>query len=376
MDFHRLSPRSNRVLVPLAGLTLLALYFVEDGRRVIQSPRYEEMLRASETSARAARSIKEHRLERGVFVDTVNDPAQTALIGQEYTQITTDRGYLEAKLVSTNPNFAAVVIDLLHEVQLSRGDCVAVAMTGSFPALNLSTLAALETFGAHPVLVSSLGASNFGATDPFFTWLDMERRVVEAGILSTRSRAASLGGSNDTGRGLSPKGRDLLRSAIERNGVELLARERLEESIRERLRIYREGCSPRPVAAYVNVGGGIASLGHSLNAELIPAGASLRLPQRNYPARGALLRFAADGVPVIQLLRIRELQTRYGLDSVQDEVPLPGRGLVFGEERYGVFRVFFAALVILGILVTLYLWDRRIHRLGERGPEVENRERT
>ncbi len=236
-------------MLGFAALTLLALVYVERGRGVVPSPWHEEMLRASETSAQAARHLKRQRLERGVFVDSVNDPAQTALIGQEYTQITTDRGYLEAKLVSTNPNFAAVVVDMLHELEIERGDCLALAMTGSFPALNLSALAAVETLGARPVLISSVGASNFGATDPYFTWLDMESEVNRQGILTTRSIAASMGGGQDAGRGLSPKGRELLRAAIERNGVRPLSAPRLEDAIRQRIELYREACSRWPATS-------------------------------------------------------------------------------------------------------------------------------
>ena len=369
MDFHWLSPRSNKVLVPVTALVLLALAFVEQGRRVVPSPWADEMLRAAEISYEAASALKQHRLERGVFVDPINDPAETALIGQETTQITTDRGYLEAKLASTDPNLAAVVVDMLRQVGVEPGDCVAVAMTGSFPALNLSTLAAVEAVGARAVPISSVGASNFGATDPYFTWLDMERAVVEQGILSSRSVAASLGGSNDTGRGLSPRGRQLLSSAIERNGVPLLAEPQLEDSIIERVQIYRQGCAPSPVAAYVNVGGGVASLGHSLNAELIPVGASPRLPQRNYPARGALVRLAMDGVPVIQLLQVRQIRRQYGLVTAPDVVPLPGAGEVYGQERYSVVRTGAATSVLLVLLVGLHAWDRHIHRLGRPDPE-------
>jgi poly-gamma-glutamate system protein len=369
MNFHWLTPRSNKVLVPVTVLTMLALVFVEDGKRVVPSPWYDEMFQAAETSSTAARSLKRQRLDRGAFVDPVNDPAETALIGQEYTQITTDRGYLEAKLASTNPNFAAVVVDMLHQLQIKSGDCVAVAMTGSFPALNLSTLAALETLDTRPILISSVGSSNFGATDPYFTWLDMENAVAAEGILTTRSTAASLGGSNDTGRGLSPKGREFLRSAIERNAVPLIAAPHLEESILKRVRTYRESCSPQPIAAYINVGGGIASLGHSLNADLIPIGATAHLPQHNYPARGALLRLAAKGVPVIQLTNIQRLRDRYGLDSVEFEMPLPGSGEVFGQMRYHMPRVFLATFLILLILIGLYVWDQRLHRLGEMAPE-------
>ena len=61
----------------------------------------------SQLSQLAANYLKNYRLEKGVFIDAINDPNQTALIGQEYTLVTTDRGYIEAKLSSTNPNFAA-----------------------------------------------------------------------------------------------------------------------------------------------------------------------------------------------------------------------------------------------------------------------------
>ncbi len=54
-------------------------------------------------------------MENGVFIDVINDPNQTALIGQEYTLVTTDRGYIEAKLSTTNPNFAAVIVQLLKD---------------------------------------------------------------------------------------------------------------------------------------------------------------------------------------------------------------------------------------------------------------------
>ncbi|MEO1370380.1 MAG: poly-gamma-glutamate system protein [Acidobacteriota bacterium] len=217
--------------------------------------------------------------------------------------------------------------------------------------------------------ITSVGASNFGATDPFFTWLDMERELVDRGLLSTPSLAASIGGANDSGRGLSPKGRQLLRDAIDRSGARRIDAANLEDSIRERLGLYREGCGPGPVAAYVNIGGGVASLGHSLNAGLVPTGATLRLPRRNYPQRGALIRLAAEGVPVIHLLNVRQLRDRHGLEPVRDAVPQPGTGAIFGEVRYDLPRAVIATAVILGLLTALFAFDRQTHQLGRRGPE-------
>ncbi|MEO1088642.1 MAG: hypothetical protein AAFY88_30780, partial [Acidobacteriota bacterium] len=133
--------------------------------------------------------------------------------------------------------------------------------------------------------------------------------------------------------------------------------------------LYRQGCEPGPVAAYVNIGGGVASLGHSLNAGLVPTGATLRLPRRNYPQRGALIRFAAEGVPVIHLLNVRQLRDRHGLEPVRDAVPLPGTGEIFGEVRYDLPRAVVATGVILGLLIALFAFDRKTHKLGRRGPE-------
>jgi poly-gamma-glutamate system protein len=119
-------------------------------------------------------------LRKSVFVDVVNDPNETALIGQDITPITTDRGYIEAKLTSTNPNFAAVVVDMLKESELEKNDVVAVAFTGSFPGLNIAVHSALQTLKLKPIIITSVGASNWGANDPYYTWLDMEKSYTSA----------------------------------------------------------------------------------------------------------------------------------------------------------------------------------------------------
>ena len=237
-------------------------------------------------------------------------------------------------------------------------------MTGSFPAMNLSVLAAVETLGLKPVLVSSVGASNFGANDPYFSWLDMEAALVAAEIFHTRSVAASLGGGEDIGRGLAPVGRRLLREAVERNDVRLIQHDQVEESIAERLKIYREGCGEGEIAAYLNVGGGVASLGHSLNSELVPTGLTLRLPRRNFPARGVLIQLGLEGVPVIHLLNIERLRRRYGLTSAQGTLPAPGVGAVYGDTRYGLAETGVSALFLSVVLGWLYLADRKRTALG------------
>ncbi|HPI70975.1 MAG TPA: poly-gamma-glutamate system protein, partial [Tenuifilaceae bacterium] len=137
--------KSNIVLGFLFALALLAFIAVEKSKKDVRQQWYDEKLEAAILSRKAADYLKSFRLEEGIFVDMINDPNQTALIGQEYSLITTDRGYIDAKLTSLNPNFAAVIVQYLMDAGVKSGDVVAVAVTGSFPALNISVLAAIET---------------------------------------------------------------------------------------------------------------------------------------------------------------------------------------------------------------------------------------
>jgi len=89
-------------------------------------------------------------------------------------------------------------------------------------AILLALYAACEEMGIIPVVITSLGASNWGANHPDYTWLDMEKTLYEANLISRISVAASLGGGTDNGRGLSVQGRKLLLDNIEKNNVELI----------------------------------------------------------------------------------------------------------------------------------------------------------
>src|SRR5207237_4863091 len=136
-------------------------------------------------------------------------------------------------------------------------------VTGSLPGRNIAVLSACRAIGAEPIVITSAGSSMFGATDPELTWLDMERVLAGKGLWPYRSVAASLGGGGDVGRGLSPAGRQMLRQAIERNGVRFLDPPSLLEGVKQRVAIYDSVAAARhkPIRLYVNVGGGLASLG-------------------------------------------------------------------------------------------------------------------
>ncbi len=373
---YKFRAKSNIVLIVLSSLSLLAFIAVENSKVDVKQEWYKEKLEAAELSLHAANHLKNYRLEKGIFIDDVNDPNQTALIGQEYTMVTTDRGYIDAKLSTTNPNFAAVIVQLLKDAGLEENENVAVAMSGSFPGLNISVFAALETLKLKPIPITSVGASNFGANDPYFTWLDMENILYNSNIFHTRSVAASIGGGADIGRGLSPEGRNLIKKAIKRNEVEFIHEKHLENSIARRLEVYKEHNEGQPIKAYINVGGGIASLGNTINGKLISPGLTEYLPMRNFPVHGVIIEMGVQEIPIIHLLNINQLLTEYGLPISPVPLPEPGVGEIFVKKKYSVLVTGIATFTLIVVIVVVYLSERKHHALGSDPVPMGNDRKT
>jgi poly-gamma-glutamate system protein len=364
LQIQNLNSGSKTVLSVLSLLALMAFLAVEYGKVDVKLKHYEQKIEAAKLVKEATDYLKEIRMSKGVFVDVINDPNETALIGQDITPITTDRGYIEAKLTATNPNFAAVIIDMLKEAELEKNDVVAVAFTGSFPGLNIAVHSALQTLKLRPIIITSVGASNWGANDPYYTWLDMERALYSRGIIKNKSVAASIGGGLDRGRGLSPEGRQLIIDAIDRNKVDFINEEHLESSIQKRIELYNQYKKKDRIKAFINVGGGISSIGSVENSQFIPSGLSKILPMKNYPVKGLLVYMAEKNIPVIHLLNVNQLAQQYGLPLNPSPLPKPGEGEIFIQKRYSVLLTAGVSFFLTIAIAFVYLMERKRHQLG------------
>ena len=211
------------LLLFLAMLSLFLFYLAEKSQQPQKATYYNQKIEAANLAKKAQDVIRQELQERGYVIDIQNDPNLTGLIGPQYSRVTTDRGYIRDKLIATNPNNAAVMIDLFHKARLKPKDYITVTFTGSLPGMNIAVLAACKIMDLSPIIITSVGASTWGANWEELTWLDMESLLVKAGLWPYKSVAASLGGGNDHGRGLSPEGRVLLNQAISRNEVELIS---------------------------------------------------------------------------------------------------------------------------------------------------------
>ena len=362
---------STATLVGLAALSLLLYTLAERSLTPIHAKAYARKLRAVGYMEAAERSIAAMKRERRIPTDERNDPEGYGVIGPQFSLTTTDRGVQAAKVLAAHPNFAAAVTQMMLQAKVRSGDLVAVGMTGSLPGLNLAVLSACRAIGAEPIVITSVGSSMFGATDPELTWLDMERALARRGQLGYRSAGASLGGGGDVGRGLSPAGRQMLFQAIHRSGARLIDAPNVLEAVKERVALYDSVATLRakPIRLYVNVGGGVASLGGAQNARLIPSGLTLRLAAKNYPNHGVVNVFAERRVPILNLLEVEKLARQWGIVDDSGEPVRPRKGLLFIELRYNLWVVGIAAVVLLLVHVVVLRLDVRHQLLGQPHPE-------
>jgi poly-gamma-glutamate system protein len=366
------SARISRVMYVLASLIAVGvLVATETFKETIVQPHVEQKLEAARLMQRAMEAIQNHRVRRIGPIDLEADPTSSGMLGLSSSVTTTNTGSLEAKRTTLNPNWAAVVVQLLFDAGVERGGTIAVGVSGSFPALNLAAFSAAEVLDLEVISIASVGASSWGANIPNLTWLDMERVLADAGILSTRSIAASLGGTRDRAIGMPKTGRRRLREAISRAGVPYIETETDLDSIERRMALYREHAGDRYIQAYVNVGGSLASIGPKTVKRLYRPGLNVRLDPHAVHVDSVMKRFLRDGVPVVNLSKIVPLAEQYGLPLEPVALPQPGEGLVFAREGYN--RLLVASL--LGFLL-VSLWALLRLDVGSRLGALTGRARS
>ncbi|NBD95061.1 MAG: poly-gamma-glutamate system protein [Gammaproteobacteria bacterium] len=339
-------PTSALLLLALAAIA--ALVVVETFTREEASDYYDEMLEASRL---VQQSIEKLRPIRG-RVEPINpdvDPLRSGLIGVASSPITSNSGHLEAKQATINPNWAAVVIRLAAEAGVAPGDHVAVAVSGSFPALNLAVYAALESMGVTPVAIVSGSASQWGANVPEFAWMDITRELRNAELIDMKAQAATLGGIEDRGIGLSEQGLELIRRAAERAGIELVVPDSYQAAVSERIRIYNEGADGQPIAALINVGGGTATTGPETIDHFFGSGLQRSAPSGAFRIPSVMGHFLQQGIPVINFSGIRNLATQFDLPYPPQRMPSVGAGGVYRAESYQRWLAGLMIVLLLGL---------------------------
>ena len=347
--------QKTSTLVILSAIALVSFVVSINSTTIDISPSYDMKIKAANLMKESMVELKNVRMEAGVFIDDENDPNETGLVGSPFSLITTDEGDLDAKLTTLDPNFSAGMVELMLRMDLQKGDTVAILLTGSMPGANIAVLTAANAMGLIPMVITSVGASQWGANHADFTWLDMESILLNKGLIKSKSTAASIGGRNDMGRLLSPAGREIIISNIEKYNIPLIRKNRLADNIDERMKLFESFIKITNYSAMINVGGGVASLGTSFNSKLLPAGIINRsdvvsISIRDGGIEGVLAKFAKKNVPVLHVLNIKSLTEQLGMPFAPIPIPEVGSGVLYAEEKYNILIATVCLFIVCGLV--------------------------
>jgi poly-gamma-glutamate system protein len=338
--------------VLIAMLSVAGIFSVERFRVERRMPYYREKVEASRLALLAMETVRNERIRRGFSIDVRNDPAGSGLIGTASSPVTSDPGNLQSKQTSINPNFAAVIVEILKKAKVRKGDPVAVSFSGSFPALNISVIAALKVLDCTPTIITSASASQWGANNPAFLWLDMERLLYNEGLSPFKTAIASMGGRNDRGEEMTDEGRSLILETLKRNEVPLLSSRDIRSDIDERMAIYFRKAPPK---AYINVGGGLVSAGVRAFKLSVKPGLLSKDAMADTSSDSVIRRFLQENIPVVHMGNVRQLAKEYGLPVAPAAVPRIGVGDLYFHKTYSPWL---AGGFLVAIILALYVFSR------------------
>jgi poly-gamma-glutamate system protein len=326
-------------LLALISLLFLEFVFTKHNERKDIS----EMKNAVALTKYWFNCVEQMKKEKGIFNDAKSAVLYSALIGDEFTDITTTLGSLEAKQISTNPEFAALIRKYLSDCDVDSTKTVGLIISGSFPALAISSLAAMQTINSKAIIFSSLGASMYGANQPGATWLDIENYLYKNGGLKYRSNLISLGAENDTGGGLTEEGIQKLKSTVLYYDIKIFEPNSLEESIQTKLEILKS----KKVDVLINVGGNQTSLGRCVHSVNIPNGLQKKFISCKDYDRGIIAHISENGIPFVNLLNIKKLAIE---NDISFNASSNTESSIYWEQDIDKIPVAFS-LILLSVLI-------------------------
>lgn len=352
-NIPKISSQKNHRSIPILFVLSLLFFMMarhvpfKDAQRIKR-----EMTQAARIMLEASEAIKECQSDKGLTFDRISDVNLTGLIGLEFSPLTTSLGSLEAKRTTTNPNLAGLIVFLLEESGVRRGDTIAVGASGSFPALILAVLSATKVMDVKPLVICSLGASHWGANNPDFHWLHMHSCLLDSGIFDQKPIAFSLGGYKDSEQVIVHDVLTSLLKETQERGVLFIREPNLERNVETRMLLYEEKAGGNKIKAFINIGGNWSNMGDDPEVLKLRPGIVNIQSIPPLQKRGVLFEMASLQIPVIHLLNIKGLVERYGLPWDPVPLPGPGNGEIYqhAREKQGSF-LFLATFYFLSIMI-------------------------
>ena len=338
----RPSIQKTRILVFLALINIIVYYFVSSSVVTFRASDYDLKIASAEKMENALNVLKKYGRK---YPFLSRDPFDTRLVflNTETSPLLTDIGKYEAKSTVLKPNFSALIIDQFSKSGLNKGDTIAVSMTGSMPGANIAVLMACEAMELEYILISSLGASSWGATDMNLSWPKMEKILYDNNLISKVSDKFTYGGGADyLKRGTRYRkiyGGESKRVSIDSLMISLYPNKTMDDlfilhglsndevlndstgtilktSINKRISFYEKSCSDGSLScfdAYVNVGGGVASFGYKGKNKLkdnfgyVKANDVLDILPSFEKRNSVMAKFSESNIPLINITEIEKL---------------------------------------------------------------------
>ncbi len=338
----RPSIQKTRILVFLALINIIVYYFVSSSVVTFRASDYELKIASAEKMENALNVLKKYGRK---YPFLSRDPFDTRLVflNTETSPLLTDIGKYEAKSTVLKPNFSALIIDQFSKSGLNKGDTIAVSMTGSMPGANIAVLMACEAMELEYILISSLGASSWGATDMNLSWPKMEKILYDNNLISKVSDKYTYGGGADyLKRGTRYRkiyGGESKRVSIDSLMISVYPNKTIDDlfilhglsndevlndstgtilktSINRRISFYEKSCPDGSLScfdAYVNIGGGVASFGYKGKNKLkdnfgyVKASDVLDVLPPFEKRNSVMAKFAESNIPLINITEIEKL---------------------------------------------------------------------
>lgn len=354
-----------------ALLIIISIAITLNTKDIEKCKYYEEKVNAATLTKTCEDKIKEYKINHGIELSK-QDIYESGMLGVNMTYITTTSGSLEAKKTSINPDFAAVAIDMFKNANLKKGDEIGCTFSGSFPAINLAVMCAIEVFGLKPVIMASVGASNYGANDPNFHFIDMVEYLNSIDVLHVKVDYASLGGGRDNGENFDDvtgkmsdeemaELKNSIISRIEKSETVLISETDFEKNVNLRMNYFNEKIPNMKL--FINVGGNLISIG-SDSEGFISSNGLITPTTKNLSKKiisgetGLIDRYLKKGIPIAQFLNIKGLASRYDLPYNPVSFGTIGEATVYYQTDYNL-AIPIATLVISAGFIVLIIYLRK-----------------
>ena len=183
----------------------------------------------------------------------------------------------------------------------------------------------------------------------------MEHLLAAKGVFRTRSIAATVGADEDRGQGLGRSGRTLIERSAQRTGVPLIFLSTFEEQIAARMKAYRETVGETPIKLYVNIGGGVGSLGARFNGLLLKPGLTMSTVGLRFKRKGVMTLMAKKKIPIVHINYIDRLAARYDYPVDPQADRTPGEGTIYASQ---VHNLGLAGALLAGLLIVFFVTIR------------------